>query len=132
MRAIRTEAAPAPVAGAPYSQAVAASPGEIVFVSGQVPVDPATGALVEGDVSVQTALVLRHLAAVLEAAGAALADVARTTVFLTDLAGDFPAMNAAYAEAFGGHAPARATVGVAALPLGARVEIEVVAVLPGG
>jgi 2-iminobutanoate/2-iminopropanoate deaminase len=131
MRAIRTEAAPAPVAGAPYSQAVAASPGEIVFVSGQVPVDPATGALVEGDVSVQTALVLRHLAAVLEAAGAALADVARTTVFLTDLAGDFPAMNAAYAEAFGGHAPARATVGVAALPLGARVEIEAVAVVPG-
>jgi 2-iminobutanoate/2-iminopropanoate deaminase len=68
---------------------------------------------------------------VLEAAGAALADVARTTVFLTDLAGDFPAMNAAYAEAFGGHAPARATVGVAALPLGARVEIEAVAVVPG-
>ncbi len=132
MRTIRTEAAPAPVAGAPYSQAVAAGPGELVFVSGQVPVDPATGALVEGDVSVQTALVLRHVAAVLEAAGAGLADVAKTTVFLTDLGGDFPAMNAAYAEAFGGHAPARATVGVAALPLGARVEIEAVAVVPRG
>jgi 2-iminobutanoate/2-iminopropanoate deaminase len=132
MRTIRTEAAPAPVAGAPYSQAVAAGPGELVFVSGQVPVDPATGALVEGDVAVQTALVLRHVAAVLGAAGAGLADVARTTVYLTDLAGDFPAMNAAYAEAFAGHAPARATVGVAALPLGARVEIEAVAVVPRG
>ncbi|MGE3140711.1 MAG: Rid family hydrolase, partial [Thermoleophilia bacterium] len=69
MRTIRTEDAPAPVAGAPYSQAVEAEPGRLVFVSGQVPVDPATGALVEGDVSVQTALVLRHVAAVLAAAG---------------------------------------------------------------
>ncbi|MGD9572678.1 MAG: Rid family detoxifying hydrolase [Thermoleophilia bacterium] len=131
MRTIRTEDAPAPVAGAPYSQAVEAEPGRLVFVSGQVPVDPATGALVEGDVSVQTALVLRHVAAVLAAAGGDLSHVAKTTVFLTDLA-DFAAMNAVYAEAFAGHAPARATVGVAALPLGARVEIEAVAVLPGG
>lgn len=130
MRLIRTESAPAPVAGAPYSQAVAAVPGELVFVSGQVPVDPATGALVEGDVAVQTRLVLAHVAAILAEAGGSLADVARTTVYLRDLAGDFPAMNAAYAEAFGAHAPARATVGVAALPLGARVEIDAVAVIP--
>lgn len=130
MRLIRTESAPAPVAGAPYSQAVAAGPGELVFVSGQVPVDPATGALVEGDVAAQTRLVLAHVAAILAEAGASLADVARTTVYLSDLAADFPAMNAAYAEAFGAHAPARATVGVAALPLGARVEIDAVAVIP--
>ena len=130
MRLIRTESAPAPVAGAPYSQAVAAGPGELVFVSGQVPVDPATGALVDGDVAVQTRLVLAHVAAILAEAGASLADVARTTVYLRDLGADFPAMNAAYAEAFGGHAPARATVGVAALPLGAPVEIDAVAVIP--
>lgn len=132
MRTIRTEAAPAPVAGAPYSQAVAAAAGELVWVSGQVPVDPATGALVEGDVAAQTALVLRHLAAVLEAAGSGLEHVVKTTVYLADLSGDFAAMNAAYAEAFAGGAPARATVGVAALPLGARVEIEAVAVVPAG
>lgn len=131
MRVIRTDSAPAPVAGAPYSQAVAARPGEIVWVSGQVPVDPATGTLQGDDVTAQTTLVLRHVASVLGAAGATLADVVKTTVFLTDLAGDFPAMNAAYKAAFGDHAPARATVGVAALPLGARVEIEAVAVVGG-
>jgi 2-iminobutanoate/2-iminopropanoate deaminase len=132
MRTIRTEAAPAPVAGAPYSQAVATGEGELVFVSGQVPVDPGTGALIEGDVSLQTALALRHVAAVLAAAGGDLSHVAKTTVYLADLSGDFAAMNAVYAEAFAGHAPARATVGVAALPLGARVEIEAVAVVPRG
>lgn len=132
MRTIRTDAAPAPVAGAPYSQAVAARPGELVWVSGQVPVDPATGALAEGDVAAQTALALRHVAAVLAAAGCGLEHVVKTTVYLADLAGDFDAMNAAYAEGLGGAAPARATVGVAALPLGARVEIEAVAVVPGG
>jgi 2-iminobutanoate/2-iminopropanoate deaminase len=129
VRTVRTDAAPAPVAGAPYSQAVAATPGEIVFVSGQVPVDPGTGALIEDDVRLQTALVLRHVAAVLRAAGAGLEDVVKTTVFLLDMA-DFAAMNEVYAHAFAGHAPARATVGVAALPLGARVEIEAVAVVP--
>ena len=119
MRSIRTEAAPAPVAGAPYSQAVAAGgPGEIVFVSGQLGVDPAEGALVADDVCEQTALVIRHVAAVLAEAGAGLEDVVKTTVYLTDLAGDFPAMNEVYCHAFSGHAPARATVGVAALPLG--------------
>ncbi len=130
MRAIRSEAAPAPVAGAPYSQAIAASPGEIVWVSGQVPVDPASGQLIEDDVRLQTALALRHVAAILAAAGGGLEHVVKTTVFLTDL-GDFAAMNEVYARAFGTTAPARATVEVAGLPLGAQVEIEAVAVLPG-
>lgn len=125
LRVIRTESAPAPVAGAPYSQAIAAS-GAFVFVSGQVPVDPATGALVEDDITTQTRRVLDNVAAVLGGAGATLADVVKSTVFLVDMS-DFAAMNAVYAEAFGAHAPARSTIGVAALPLGARVEIEVVA-----
>lgn len=129
MRAIRSEAAPAPVAGAPYSQAIAASPGEIVWVSGQVPVDPASGQLIEDDVRLQTALALRHVAAILAAAGGGLEHVVKTTVFLGDL-GDFAAMNEVYARAFGAAAPARATVEVAGLPLGALVEIEAVAVLP--
>ena len=131
MRTIRTEAAPAPVAGAPYSQAAAAAPGEgeTVWVSGQLGIDPADGTLVADDVSEQTALVLRHIAAILAAAGGGLADVVKTTVYLSDLSGDFPAMNEVYGHAFAGSAPARATVGVAALPLGARVEIEAVAVI---
>lgn len=130
MRLIRTEAAPAPVAGAPYSQAVAAGPGETVHVSGQLGIDPGTGALVGEGVSEQAMVALRHVAAILEAAGAGLGAVVKTTVYLTDLRGDFAAMNEVYAAAFAGHAPARATVGVAALPLGARVEIEAVAVIP--
>lgn len=129
MRIIRTEAAPAPVAGAPYNQAVAATPGEIVFVSGQIPVDIATGELVAGDIRTQTAVVLRNLTAVLAGAGASVADVVKCTVFLTDLA-DFPAMNEVYAGTFVADAPARSTIGVAALPLGARVEIEAIAVIP--
>jgi 2-iminobutanoate/2-iminopropanoate deaminase len=131
VRTIRTEAAPAPVAGAPYSQAAAAAPGEgeIVWVSGQLGIDPAEGTLVADDVSEQTALVLRHIAAILAEAGGGLADVVKTTVYLTDLSSDFPAMNEVYGHAFAGSAPARATVGVAALPLGARVEIEAVAVI---
>ena len=132
MRTIRTDAAPAPVAGAPYSQAAAARPGEVVYVSGQLGVDPGTGALIGEGVREQTALALRHIAAILAEAGAALSDVVKTTVYLTDLAADFPAMNEVYAHAFSGHAPARATVGVAGLPLGARVEIEAVAVVPEG
>lgn len=132
MRTIRTEAAPAPVAGAPYSQAVAATPGEIVFVSGQVPVDAATGALVPGDVRDQTDAVMRNIAAVLAGAGGGLEHVVKCTVFLADLTADFTGMNEVYARAFAGNAPARSTVGVAALPLGARVEIEAIAVIPGG
>jgi len=132
VRRIRTDAAPAPVAGAPYSQAVAAplGAGELVFVSGQVPVDPVTGALIEGDVREQTALALRHVAAVLAAAGGGLDHVVRTTVYLVDLSRDFAPMNEVYAAALGRTAPARATVGVAALPLGALVEIDALAVIP--
>jgi len=131
VRIIRTEDAPAPVAGAPYSQAVAVPPGELVFVSGQVPVDPATGALVDGDAAAQAAQVMRNVAAVVAAAGGDMSDVARCTIYLTDLA-DFPAVNEVYGRAFAGDPPARATVGVAALPLGARVEIEAIAVLARG
>lgn len=129
MRTIRTDAAPAPVAGAPYSQAVVAEGGSTVWVSGQLGIDPATGGLVADDVREQTVVALRNLAAILDAAGAGLASVVKTTVYMVDLAREFADMNAVYAEAFSGHAPARATVGVAALPLGARVEIEAVAVI---
>ena len=101
----------------------------MVFVSGQLGIDPATGALVGDDVREQAMVVLHHLAAILAASGASMQDVVKTTVYLTDLAGDFGAMNEVYAAAFAGHAPARATVGVAALPLGARVEIDAVAVI---
>lgn len=130
MRMLRTEAAPAPVAGAPYSQAVAAGPGELVFVSGQLGIDPGTGALVGEGVREQSMAALGHIATILAAAGARMEDVAKTTVYLTDVVGHFPAMNEVYAAAFAGHAPARATVGVASLPLGACVEIEAVAVIP--
>lgn len=129
MRTIRTEKAPAPVQGAPYSQAIAATPGEMVYVSGQVPIDPMTGQLIEDDIRLQTTLVLRNIAAILAEAGSGLHQVVKTTVYLKDF-DDFGAMNEIYAQAFGGHAPARATIGVAALPLGARVEIEAVAIIP--
>lgn len=129
MRTIRTEDAPAPVRGAPYSQAVVAGPGEMVFVSGQLGIDPVTGVLVSEGVREQTAMVLRNLVAILAAAGARIEDVTKATVYLTDLAGDFAAMNEVYAEVFAGHVPARVTVGVAALPLGARVEIDATAVI---
>lgn len=126
-RAIRTEDAPAPVAGAPYSQAIAATAGEIVWVSGQVPLLP-SGELAADDVQGQTRQCLANIAAILSAAGASMDDVVKTTVFMTDLGG-FPQMNAVYGEAFGDVPPARATIGVAALPAGAQVEIEAVAVV---
>lgn len=126
MEIIRTTDAPAPLAGAPYSQAIGAA--GLVFVSGQVPLD-ATGTLVAGGIAEQTAQSLANVAAILAAAGASLADVVKTTVYMTDL-GEFAEMNAVYAETFAGHTPARATVQVAALPAGARVEIDAVAVRP--
>ncbi len=127
---ISTDKAPAAVG--PYSQAIRS--GDKVYTAGQIPLDPATGKLVEGDVAAQTEQVLRNLAAVLEAAGTSLNHVVKTTVFLLDMA-DFAAMNGVYAQHFGdpndgGHHPARSTIAVAALPLGARVEIEAVAALP--
>ncbi|MDT8904018.1 Rid family detoxifying hydrolase [Anaeroselena agilis] len=109
----------------PYSHAVAAA-GELVYLSGQTPLDPKTGKLVEGDVGVQTAQCFENLANVLAAAGLTLDDVVKVNVFLTDI-GDFAAMNAVYATKFAAPYPARSTVGVAALPLGARVEIEMIA-----
>ena len=129
-RVIRTDEAPAPVAGAPYSQAVAASGGEVLWVSGQVPLD-ASGSLAADDVPGQTRQCLANVAAVVAAAGGSMADVVKTTVYMTDLA-MFGEMNTVYAEAFGEMPPARATIGVAALPAGAQVEIEAIAVLGAG
>ncbi|MDR7866425.1 MAG: RidA family protein [Sporomusaceae bacterium] len=108
----------------PYSHAVAA--GDIVYLSGQTPLDPKTGKLVAGDVGDQTAQCFENLNNVLAAAGLTLDDVVKVNVFLTDI-GDFAAMNAVYATKFAAPYPARSTVGVAALPLGARVEIEMIA-----
>jgi 2-iminobutanoate/2-iminopropanoate deaminase len=113
----------APPAG-PFSPA--ARTGEFVFLSGHVAQDPATGKLVAGDVSAQTEQIFRNLDAVLRAAGRTFADVARVGVYLTNMA-DYPAMNAVYARHFDAPYPARTTIGVAALPLGAAVEIDLVA-----
>ena len=114
----------APAAIGPYSQAVRT--GNLIFVSGQIPLDPATGQLVRGDIGTQTQQVLENLAAVLEAAGSSLAKVVKTTVYLRDL-GEFGRMNEMYGKFFSGDPPARATVQVARLPRDAAVEIDVVA-----
>ena len=127
--AIHTASAPEPVG--PYNQAVAA--GGLLWCSGQIALDPVAGALVGGgDVEAETRQVLTNLQAVLAAAGVGPAQVVRTTVYLVDLA-DFAKVNALYGEVFGtGVAPARACVQVAALPKGARVEIDAVALLNAG
>jgi 2-iminobutanoate/2-iminopropanoate deaminase len=117
----------APKAIGPYAQAVRV--GNLLFTAGQIPFDPATMKLVEGDIAVQTARVLSNLEAILRGAGATLADVVKTTVFLADMK-DFAAMNDVYAARFGAHRPARSTVQVAALPAGARIEIDLIAKLP--
>ena len=114
----------APRAIGPYSQATRA--GGLLFTAGQVGFDPSTGELVDGGIAEQTERVLQNLRAILQAAGLDMAHVVKTTVFLVDMA-DFAAMNKVYAEAFGDHRPARSTVAVAALPRGARVEIEAIA-----
>lgn len=114
----------APAALGPYSAAVRA--GGLIFTSGQIPADPATGDLVAGGISEQTEQSLKNLSAVLEAAGSNLDKVIKTTCFLTDMA-DFAAFNAAYGKYFTDHKPARSTVAVRALPKGALVEIECVA-----
>ena len=125
IREVRTEHAPEPVG--PYSQAVVH--GGLVFASGQIPLDPETGERVEGEIEDQTRRVIANLGAVLDAAGSSLTRVVKATVYLTDLA-LFPRVNAIYAEAFTGDpAPARATVQVAGLPLGADVEIDAIAVV---
>jgi len=124
LRTTRTDRAPAQVG--PYSQAVVA--GDFVFCAGQIALDPATGELVgKTDVGAQTRRVLDNLSAVLMEAESSLDHVTKTTVFLVDMS-DFAAMNEVYAERFGGHRPARSTVPVGALPRGAKVEIECIAV----
>ncbi len=120
---ISTERAPRAIG--PYSQAIRA--GNLVFASGQIPIDPATGSLVAGSVAEQTDQVMKNLSAVLEAAGVQLHEVVKTTVFLADM-DDFAAMNDVYSRYFTENPPARATVQAARLPRDARVEIEAVAV----
>lgn len=122
MKVVLTPDAPTPVG--PYSQAVVH--GELVFASGQIPLDPHSGRPVSGEIEVQTERVLDNLRAVLEAAGSSLAQVLRTTIYVTDLS-LFARINAVYARYFESAHPARATVQVAALPLGAQVEIDAVA-----
>jgi 2-iminobutanoate/2-iminopropanoate deaminase len=117
----------APSAVGPYSQGIAAGP--FVFCSGQIPLEPETGALVQGDISTQVKRVLQNIAAVLRAHGLGMEHVVKTTVFLTDLA-DFAEMNTVYAEYFLSNPPARSTIQVAALPKGANVEIEAIASKP--
>ena len=114
----------APKAIGPYSQAIRA--GQLLFLSGQVPLDPATDQLVGGDIAAQTRRVMENLGAVLSAAGLSFADVVRTTIFLADI-NDFAAVNEVYGGYFSAPAPARATVQVARLPKDARVEIDAVA-----
>lgn len=119
---ISTDAAPKAIG--PYSQAVVHN--GLVFCSGQIPLDPATNQLIDGDVAAQTARVLDNLKAVLEAAGSSMGQVLKTTVFLKDM-GDFPKMNEVYGHYFGEQPPARATVEAARLPRDVRVEIECIA-----
>ncbi|HEY4690175.1 MAG TPA: RidA family protein [Anaerolineae bacterium] len=121
-RVIHTDSAPRAIG--PYSQAIRT--GSLVYTAGQVAIDPAVGKLIEGGIEDQARRALNNIKAVLEAAGTSLERVAKTTVFMVDL-GQFAAMNAVYAEFFPANPPARSTVQVAALPLGALVEIEAVA-----
>ena len=121
-QAITTKSAPGAIG--PYSQAIKA--GGFVFLSGQIPLDPSTGQMVEGDAKAQTEQVMKNLLAVLEAAGCSFDDVVRSTIFLTNL-GDFQAVNEVYGKNFTTAPPARATVQVAALPRGAKVEIDMIA-----
>ena len=116
----------APKAIGPYSQAIKS--GDYVFTAGQIPLDPATGKLVEGDIRVQAKRFLDNLSAVLAAAGSSTARVVKTTCFLSDMA-DFPAFNEVYSDYFSENKPARSTVQVAQLPLNARVEVECIALL---
>ena len=122
--AVSTDAAPAAIG--PYSQAIKA--GSLLFVSGQIPLDPVTGAMVAGDIAAQTHRVFANLKAILEAAGATFDHVVRTTVYLADM-NDFATVNEIYGTYFSSPAPARATVQAARLPRDARVEIDLIASL---
>ena len=121
------QTADAPAAIGPYSQAIAA--GGMLYVSGQIPLDPISGALLEGDTAAQARLVLSNLEVILKAGGCTFADVVRSTIFLIDL-GDFAAVNAVYSEKFTAPFPARVTIQVAALPRGSKVEIDAIALIP--
>lgn len=122
-KAVRTKHAPAPVG--PYSQAVIHQ--GLVYVSGQIPLDPATGEIVEGEIEAQATRVFANLRAVLEAAGSGIERVLRTSIYLTDLS-LFPRVNAVYERQFTGDPkPARSTVGVASLPLGVQIEVDAIA-----
>jgi 2-iminobutanoate/2-iminopropanoate deaminase len=121
---VQTDGAPAAIG--PYSQAIVHA--GLVFTAGQIPLDPGSGELIEGDIAAQTERVLRNLGAVLEAAGASFQSVVKTTVFLQDM-GDFAAMNEVYGRFFGEHRPARSAVQAARLPRDVRVEIEAIAAL---
>ena len=126
MKRTKISSSDAPAAIGPYSQAIRV--GDMVFLSGQIPLDPATMQMVQGDARAQTERIMKNITAVLAAAGLGYANVAKTTIFLTDL-GDFAAVNEVYGRAFEGIAPpARSTVQVAALPRGANVEIEMIAI----
>ena len=122
--AVSTDAAPRAIG--PYSQAIRA--GSMLFVSGQIPLDPATGAMVDGDIAAQTHRVFANLKAILDAAGASFDHVVRTTVYLADM-NDFATVNEIYGTYFSSPAPARATVQAARLPKDARVEIDLIAAL---
>ncbi len=126
LKVISTDKAPSAIG--PYSQAVLA--GRLLFCSGQIPLDPATGEMVTGDVVAQAGLVMKNIAAMLSAAGAGFDDVVKTTIFLTDMA-DFSAVNEIYGSCFQNHKPARSTVAVKSLPRGALLEIEVIAAVQG-
>jgi 2-iminobutanoate/2-iminopropanoate deaminase len=117
----------APKAIGPYSQGVRA--GQLIFVSGQGPIDPATGALIDGDIGTQTRRVFENVGAILKAGGASFDHVVRATVYLADM-NDFAAMNAVYAGYFGSPAPARTTIQAARLPRDMRIEIDVIAEIP--
>ncbi|MBM2816100.1 MAG: RidA family protein [Ignavibacteria bacterium] len=122
-KSIFTEKAPMPIG--PYSQASQA--GNTIYVSGQLPIDPATGKIIEGDIKKEAELVLNNIKAILEAAGYEMKDIVKTTIFLTDLA-NFKIVNEIYGSYFTGNFPARETVQVAALPLNGKIEISVIAV----
>ncbi len=123
---IKTPNAPATIG--PYSQGIKTSAGTMIFTAGQIALDPAAGRLIEGDIAVQTRRALDNVKAILTTAGASLENVVKTTVFMADL-GEFAAMNEVYAEYFPANPPARSTVEVKALPRGAKVEIEAIAVV---
>lgn len=127
MKAIHTPAAPNAIG--PYSQAIEVRAGRMLFLSGQIPLDPATGQVIEGDVAAQTDRVMRNLQAVLHEAGGTLAHLVKTTIFLRDLA-DFATVNAVYERFLQAPFPARATVQVSRLPRDVAVEIDGVACLP--